>query len=72
MKVCITEHHVAGFGDIPAGSLWDDDSPFVQKSECFALVVDEAPKPAPAKKATRKFGAVVAEVADAPTETEER
>jgi hypothetical protein len=57
MKVCITEHHVAGFGVIPEGSLWDDDSPFVQKSECFADVLDEV------RKATRKAGARTVETA---------
>ena len=72
MKRCIQTHHVAGFGEIPEGSLWDDDSPHVQKSEHFADVLDAPAPAAKAKKPVRKFGAAVAEVADAPTETEER
>jgi len=56
MKVCIEAHDAPGFGHVPAGSLWDDDSPYAQ-GEQFAPV-DETPTPKPAKKpATRKFGA---------------
>ena len=57
MKRCIQTHHVAGFGEIPEGSLWDDDSPHVQKSEYFADVLDEV------RKATRKAGARTVETA---------
>ena len=57
MKVCTETHHDPSFGEIPAGSLWADDSPFVVESDKFADVYDEAPV-APAKKpATRKFAA---------------
>lgn len=57
MKRCTETHYVAGFGEIPEGSLWDDDSPFVQKSEHFADVLDEV------RKATRKAGARTVETA---------
>lgn len=35
MKRCIKAHSVASFGEIPVGSLWDDDSPFVIDEACF-------------------------------------
>lgn len=60
MKRCITAHTVASFGDIPEGSLWSDESPFVleENAACFvqveALTVPEPAKPA---APVRKFGA---------------
>lgn len=57
MKRCTEDHHAPGFGLIPAGSLWADDSPYVIEADKFADV-DEAPAPAKPKKApARKFGA---------------
>jgi len=54
MKVCTVEHDAPGFGTVPGGSLWDDDSPYVIAADCFADVAD---KPvAVAKRVTRKFG----------------
>lgn len=37
MKRCVTTHDAAGFGTIPAGSLWDDDSPYItdDNADCF-------------------------------------
>jgi hypothetical protein len=29
MKVCTIAHEAPGFGFVPVGSLWDDDSPFL-------------------------------------------
>jgi len=59
MKRCIEEHHAPGFGTIPVGSLWDDESPYIGASAKF--VDDALPRPADkpvAKKSapTRKFG----------------
>ena len=56
MKRCIEDHLVPGFGLVPAGSLWDDDSPYVVDVYRF-VDVDEAPAPVKVKKApVRKFG----------------
>lgn len=55
MKVCITTHAHPSFGEIPVGSLWADDSPYVVEPDHFADVADEAPAP-PKPKVTRKFG----------------
>lgn len=44
MKVCTVEHSNPGFGFIPVGSIWDDDSPFVDDAH-FGDVLDEKPKP---------------------------
>lgn len=45
MKRCIEAHTVASFGEIPVGSLWDDDSPYITDDALFvdadALTVDE-------------------------------
>ena len=49
MKVCIEAHHVPSFGEIPEGSLWDDDSPYVVDESKFADVHDEKPAPRAAK-----------------------
>jgi hypothetical protein len=57
MKRCIEEHTVAGFGTIPVGSLWDDDSPYVGATAKFVDIDAPEPVKAPAKKAaTRNFG----------------
>ena len=55
MKICTTTHTVPSFGEIPKGSLWADDSPYVVEADLFRDVHDE--KPAPVKKPpVRKFG----------------
>lgn len=45
MKVCITAHTSPLFGEIPVGSLWADDSPYVLDdfADCFAAVLDDKP-----------------------------
>lgn len=48
MKVCIAEHVDEGFGTIPVGSIWEDDSPYIGASENFEDV--DKPKPAKSKK----------------------
>ena len=35
MKRCIKAHTVAAFGEIPEGSLWADDSPFIKQPKNF-------------------------------------
>lgn len=36
MKRCVIEHEAPGFGRVPVGSLWDDDSPFLtDENEAF-------------------------------------
>ena len=50
MKRCIKAHSVASFGDIPVGSLWDDDSPYIEDEGNF--VDDNEPPVKP--KATAK------------------
>lgn len=50
MKVCVTEHEHPGFGTIPVGSVWADDSPYIGEAECFT----DAKKPA--KKTTKQRG----------------
>lgn len=44
VKVCISTHTVPSFGEIPAGSLWEDESPYVVEADCFADV-DATPAP---------------------------
>lgn len=59
MKVCTQTHVSPLFGEIPEGSLWDDDSPFVLDdfADNFATVADKDEKPKAAKpKPVRKFG----------------
>lgn len=57
MKRCTTAHDCPGFGHIPAGSLWADDSPYITdaNAEHFADVDAEpapkAKKPAKSVKA---------------------
>lgn len=58
MLRCVKDHHVDGFGVIPAGSLWDDDSPYVVESECFVdadapTITDEPAEPAPVRRAKK-------------------
>jgi len=55
VKVCHTDHVNPSFGEIPAGSLWEDDSPYVD-DEHFADVVDVeiVAEPAPRKSASRR------------------
>ncbi len=55
MKVCTTEHTAPGFGTIPVGSLWADDSPYVIDDDCFADAPEAPVKVARAPK-VRKFG----------------
>ena len=38
MKVCTVTHMVPSFGEITAGSLWADDSPYIVEADCFAEV----------------------------------
>lgn len=35
MKRCIETHTVLSFGEIPEGSLWDDDSPYLEDDSKF-------------------------------------
>lgn len=65
MKVCITEHVAPGFGVVPVGSLWADDSPYVVEADCFADVPEAAAAPV-AKRVTRKFGQTAPQVEEAP------
>lgn len=44
MKRCIREHEAPGFGTIPVGSLWADDSPFIGEADAFRDILDEKPK----------------------------
>lgn len=64
MKVCIETHVAPGFGEIPAGSLWADDSPHAQDADKFAEA-DTPPPVVKPKRATRKF---VEKAASAPVE----
>ena len=50
MKRCTKAHAHPMFGEIPAGSLWADDSPFVADDGPFV----DADKPARVKKSTAK------------------
>lgn len=54
MKRCTQTHTVASFGEIPAGSLWADDSPYAIEADCFEPV-DDTPAPAKVRKPVRKF-----------------
>lgn len=49
MKVCTETHQASGFGEIPAGSLWADDSPFAQGDQ-FTPVEPEPATVKPKKK----------------------
>lgn len=65
MKVCTETHFAPSFGEIPAGSLWADDSPYLVDESKFAPV-EEAPAAPVKRKPVRKFGqpAVEVEVSD--------
>jgi len=54
VKVCIIEHDAPGFGLVPVGSLWADDSPYIGTPGCFADVADERAQPKPARKRAAK------------------
>lgn len=57
MKVCIEAHVSPLFGEIPLGSLWEDDSPYLLEdfAHCFADVANaDEPEPTPVPK-VRKF-----------------
>ena len=58
MKVCTIAHEAAGFGFVPVGSLWDDDSPYLTDDNAafFDDVELDYEEPAP-KPAVRKFKA---------------
>ena len=59
MKRCTQEHTAAGFGTIPVGSLWADDSPYVIDADMFEPVdADEVPEVEKPKRKppARKFG----------------
>lgn len=56
MKVCTIEHECPGFGTIPAGSLWADDSPYLADGDKFADVAARDAAPAKPKTTPRKFG----------------
>ena len=38
MKICTKTHVNPTFGEIPEGSLWEDDSPYIAKPKFFAPV----------------------------------
>lgn len=56
MKVCVTAHVSPLFGEIPEGSLWADDSPYVLDdfADCFVDVLEDVPAPVEPKP-VRKF-----------------
>lgn len=65
MKRCIKAHNVAAFGDIPVGSLWADDSPYIEDEANFVdadtpveveeyAAVFDTPKSRPVKKSAAK------------------
>ena len=53
MLRCVREHEAEGFGVIPVGSLWADDSEFVLDRSAF-VDADAKPKRAAAKQAATK------------------
>lgn len=55
MKVCTVTHTVAGFGEVPSGSLWDDDSPFVVEFDKFADITNFDDPPPVKRPPVRKF-----------------
>jgi len=59
MKRCIKAHTVAGFGDIPQGSLWDDDSPYITDESMF--VDADTPEPEPELRPVKKSAAKLKE-----------
>jgi hypothetical protein len=55
VKRCTQTHDVTAFGTIPEGSLWDDDSPYLEHPDLFEDVADE-PAAEEAVPVVRKFG----------------
>lgn len=55
MKRCTQTHNAPGFGEIPEGSIWADDSPYIGAAGCFEDVTDATPATRK-KPAVRKFG----------------
>lgn len=55
MLKCIRAHEVGGFGLIPVGSLWADDSEFVGDASAFVDL--DKPEPVPVKKSAVKKSA---------------
>lgn len=58
MKRCTQSHSSPGFGVIPEGSLWADDSPYVLEEDKFEQISD-IPVPVKKKPPVRKFGTPV-------------
>lgn len=54
MKRCTETHRHPSFGEIPEGSMWDDDSPYL--NDISFEDVDEPEVSAPKKRAPRRFG----------------
>jgi hypothetical protein len=52
MKVCVETHQADGFGEIPEGSLWEDDSPYATDASKFADV-DNPPEAVAEKPKSR-------------------
>lgn len=57
MKRCIEAHTVAAFGDIPVGSLWDDDSPYITDESKFTDARTPEPEPEIEKRPVKKSAA---------------
>jgi hypothetical protein len=57
MLRCIQAHHVDEFGDIPVGSLWEDDSPYVTDGAYFVDAATPAPEEEPAPRPVKKTAA---------------
>jgi hypothetical protein len=53
MKVCVETHESPGFGVIPEGSLWDDDSRFIVDEDKFVDVLEDKPAEPTKKKGGR-------------------
>ena len=63
MKRCTQTHTVPGFGEIPEGSLWAADSPYVLDDNADKFTeVDVTPPPVVRRKPVRKFGQPAATV----------
>lgn len=60
MKRCIKAHTVASFGPVPVGSLWADDSPFIEDESAFVdadAVVPAEVAVSPVKASNKSKGA---------------
>lgn len=53
MLRCVREHEAPGFGTVPVGSLWVDDSEYVVDRSAF-VDADAKPKAATKKAAAKK------------------